>query len=1336
MTRSPTKTGSACRRTSGSNGVTFKTTPLRRALLSGVAVCICSGPALATDPTLPTGGVVASGDVAITQPGTNTMVITQGSNTAVVNWDSFSIGAQAHVDFRQPGQDSAILNRVTGSTGTEILGRLTANGQVHIVNPNGIFIGPNGTVNSQGFVASTLDISDDDFNAGRLHYRGNGNAATVTNAGRVTIGRGGYAALLGGRVRNSGVVTVPMGRIGFASGERVTLDLSGDQFLQVALPTGDDADDGLALIDHSGTASAEGGLIEMRAATAREAVRQAVNLSGVAEARSVSMHNGTIVLGGGAGGTVTVSGQVSTRSTSSALAVEESLRPRSRPQISITGEQIVLEGADIDASHVTGDGLVRIGGDFAGQGDLQRATSVDVDSETVIRADALQAGNGGRIAIWSDETTTFYGSVSAQGGAESGDGGFIEVSAKQFLTYGGLANTRASFGSWGTLLLDPTDITIDAGAGGEDALEASLDSSNVTLTTEDAVGSDAGDITINADINWTSATTLTLDADNDVLLNAAIDAPSGGLTIFTGGDIVAGWDGSGAALGHVEVADFLLMSGSWQQIGAAAAGSGVAYELPRFSADNFALSGSADFIRGVGDNGYDGTLGLVDIYGLQGLSSGYFNSDEDDPTVALLNDIDASGTSGWSRGDDGTGFEPITNWNGTFDGGGFTISDLEMDSQEPSEGPEPAAAGLFTTISSDATVSDLRISNATIAGSAGGVLAATNDGTIRNVRIDGGSTLTTLGQSTGGMVGVNYGTIEDSFTDVAVTANIDNGSTYQDIGGFVGENYGLINRSHALGDVTVTNATDNLIITAGGFVGYAEDSEGSTSGISDSYARGNVDVTSTGGDAVSVQAAGFAGWVDDTIQHSYSTGSVTTSGDAVFETGGFAAVEYTAGVLVGNFWDTTTSGLSSSAGGDTGLTTAQFQDTTGFIALGEAEGWDFDTVWAPGDSGYYPVNYTTTAVVFAQPDTVTVQYGQTSGATTTGSVAGGPGSYVFGESDDTLDTTAVFESLTFADENAGNTTFTLATGSVTSDDGVTYRVVDLETDATITRAPLVITADDQVKLEGETFEFDGTEFSVSGLVVEGDSVDSVELYSYGTDVEVSAEDSPFEIYASEATGEGLDNYDITFVDGEFVVTNGGDTVPRPPVIVDVELPNPTDSFSDDDSVIVGDVASVSSGTQSALDTLDTVQGLSDGLIAKTDSCGQSGGDVGRYLACLSDALSDFAGEMDAISNDLPPGMENVAQIIRTARSSIDQVRTRTEQRLAGATSDAERDAIRRDAITEAQSALTTASGEIRKAITLVRADDPELAAIQRQTILTVADAVDTVGLQLSRVADL
>ncbi len=83
---------------------------------------------------------------------------------------------------------------------------------------------------------------------------------------------------------------------------------------------------------------------------------------------------------------------------------------------------------------------------------------------------------------------------------------------------------RASFGSWGTLLLDPTDITIDPGAGGEDSLEASLGTSNVTLTT-DTDGTDAGDITINADINWASATTLTLDANNDVLLNGAIDAP-------------------------------------------------------------------------------------------------------------------------------------------------------------------------------------------------------------------------------------------------------------------------------------------------------------------------------------------------------------------------------------------------------------------------------------------------------------------------------------------------------------------------------------------------------------------------------------------------------------------------------------------------------------------------------------------------------------------------------------------------------------------------------------------------------------------------------------------
>ena len=140
------------------------------------------------------------------------MKVTQGTDKAIVNWNGFSIGQNNSVEFVQPSSSSAILNRVTGKTTSTIAGSLTANGQVYLINPNGIAITSSGTVKvGGGFVASTLDISDDDFLDGNLSFSGDGSSAGVTNEVIISIGRGGYAALMGGTVKNDGLIAVPLG---------------------------------------------------------------------------------------------------------------------------------------------------------------------------------------------------------------------------------------------------------------------------------------------------------------------------------------------------------------------------------------------------------------------------------------------------------------------------------------------------------------------------------------------------------------------------------------------------------------------------------------------------------------------------------------------------------------------------------------------------------------------------------------------------------------------------------------------------------------------------------------------------------------------------------------------------------------------------------------------------------------------------------------------------------------------------------------------------------------------------------------------------------------------
>ncbi|MBX9739428.1 MAG: filamentous hemagglutinin N-terminal domain-containing protein, partial [Beijerinckiaceae bacterium] len=174
--------------------------------------------ALATAQTVPTGGRVVGGQAAISAPSPGQLSITQTSNRAIIDWNSFSVGPGASVTFQQPGAGAAMLNRVTGATTSEIAGAIKGNGQVFLINPNGIAITPSGTVDTGAFLGSSLDMANEDFMAGRLKFRGSGESGSVSNAGRITTGTGGYAALLGADVNNSGTISSPLGRVALGSG--------------------------------------------------------------------------------------------------------------------------------------------------------------------------------------------------------------------------------------------------------------------------------------------------------------------------------------------------------------------------------------------------------------------------------------------------------------------------------------------------------------------------------------------------------------------------------------------------------------------------------------------------------------------------------------------------------------------------------------------------------------------------------------------------------------------------------------------------------------------------------------------------------------------------------------------------------------------------------------------------------------------------------------------------------------------------------------------------------------------------------------------------------------
>jgi filamentous hemagglutinin family protein len=266
----------------------------------------CQGSFQAPVQALPQNGQVQVGQATIQQPNGQQLTIQQQSDRAVIDWQSFSIGAQEQVQINQPNVNAALLNRVTGATPSSIAGTLRANGQVMLVNPNGVVFTPTAVVDVGGILATTLNISNLDFMAGKLNlYQEPGMPlGTVENQGSITVAEEGLAALVAPNVRNSGVINARLGQVVLAAGTQATLDFYGDGLIAIAVP------DELAArlgIEQTGSLQADGGWVAISAATGASLLESVVNTDGIVRARAVENRNGTIVL---TGGDVTVAGTV------------------------------------------------------------------------------------------------------------------------------------------------------------------------------------------------------------------------------------------------------------------------------------------------------------------------------------------------------------------------------------------------------------------------------------------------------------------------------------------------------------------------------------------------------------------------------------------------------------------------------------------------------------------------------------------------------------------------------------------------------------------------------------------------------------------------------------------------------------------------------------------------------------------------------------------------------------------------------------------------------------------------------------------------------------------
>ncbi|MCP3395654.1 filamentous hemagglutinin N-terminal domain-containing protein [Bradyrhizobium sp. CCGB20] len=1036
------------------------------------ATTMLTPPALAQ--TLPTGGQVVSGQATISQSG-NAMTINQSSDRMIANWQSFSIGAGNSVTFNQPGASSVALNRVVGQDPSQILGNLSANGQVFLINPNGIAIGKSGSVQTGGFVASTLGISNTDFLAGRYNFTGSSGA--ISNAGNLS---GKVVALISPSVSNSGTIT---GSTALAAGTDVLLDFNGDGLLSVEVK----ASTVKTLVENKGLIRADGGLAVLTAKGASDAMKGVVNNSGVVQAASIGSRNGRILLLG-------------------------------------------------DSRY----GEVNAGGTL-------RARSVETSAAKVKLAADLKVDTLG--------------------------------------------------GRW---LIDPVNITIDANYAA--ALQTALASGDVTVTTSGS-GTDAGNIAVNASINWASHI-LTLRADNTISINAPLT--STGTTSLDG--LVLQYAQTTSTGTYSVNAPVNLAAGSLFQT-QSGSNAPVTYTV------------------------------ITDLNALQNINTNLAGN------YVLGANIDASSTASWNGG---AGFMPIggagnTYFSGIFDGLGHVVSNLTINR------PTTDGVGLFGYIDNGASLRNVGLEGGSVTGnnSVGGLVGLTGiwvylgtssagGATISNVYNTGNVTgsgafvggivgdtwLTTISnayatgtvagygsvgglagrtvativsnsyatgnvsaidQGAGGLVGFNLGTwIGPGQADYAIgTINHSHATGAVSGGVFVGgllgySNIGLITDSYATGNVSGTGNSWPVGSAAGGLVGYSTYGQvlrsyatGNVSGIdtvgglmganwtggsiSQSYATGNVSGTR--------QVGGLVGqnYDDPYIEYSYATGTVTgtqiVGGLVGYNFGGTVNWSYATGAVSGttdvgaliglisganitqSYANRDATGQSSVCGtvfagscaGGALLTNAQMRDPFTFIS----NGYDFVTMWGTSVSGAN--NGMPVLRVFG--DTVYDAYVNVSGSAST-----------------TYGTLASLGGLTASGVNANRVTLgwgsavttTLGAGSynlsgpgvvnATSSGGAVY-VGSVAVGLTIGKALLTITTNASKTYDGAAFS--GGNVTYSGLM-NGESASVLSgTLNYGGSGQGAVNAGQ---YTLSISGLSSTNYAITYVDGSLTINKAALTI--------------------------------------------------------------------------------------------------------------------------------------------------------------------------------------------------
>ncbi len=811
---------------------------------------------------LPTGLNVVAGQATVTTPTANNMHINQATDKAVLNWQTFNIGSGQSVHFIQPAATSVALNRVVGNEASSIYGSLTANGQVFLINPSGVMFAPGAQVSVGGLVASSLAISNEDFAAGRYTFSGNG--GSVNNQGNINAVNGGYVLLAAPTVNNSGSITANGGSVALVAGSRATIDTSGTGLVKFSV----DAAAAQAAIANSGSIVADGGQVALLASSVGDALATVVNHTGVIRANSAVERNGMIVLSGGASGVVDVSGTLMASGSATGL---------SGGTVKVLGDKVGLTGAArIDASGDAGGGTVLVGGNYQGAGPEQNASAAFVGADVRIAADGLQAGKGGTVVVWADESTRFNGAISARGGSLGGDGGLVETSGKEFLAAAGSVDASAVNGSGGTWLLDPSDVSIvnatsNAGAfasnvftptadnatADRNAIQTALNGGTSVTITTGATGSQAGNITVLDSITKSSggAASLTLTAAGSIFVNNAVSSSSNALSVNLNATAATSFSGAGSLTtngGNVAITGISKTLGDINTTGTTGTG-------------NLTVSGVGAITQ---------TSGALVIKGATTLAAGMGND------ITLNAATNNFATLGVTSGKDVS----ITDANALQLGASTVASSLNVN-----------AGGSVTQ--TGVVIAPVLTATLTGAASALTLGSANNIGQLGAITTPGGFTLTNGNNATS-----IAGAITSTNTAVAITTGT--GATTFGAGGSItsgGGNVTLTNSNIAkvLGNIDTTGgaATGNLTITGAGVISQDTGTVLKVKGTTTitAGAANNVTLTNSGNDFGTVSVVSGKD-VAITDSNALQLGTSTIAGTLDVNAGG--AISQTTGALI------------------------------------------------------------------------------------------------------------------------------------------------------------------------------------------------------------------------------------------------------------------------------------------------------------------------------------------------------------------------------------------------------------------------------------------------------